>query len=341
MARYLKLFLRINLLALFVSSCATLESQKPLDTKTYTFPASYQDVWEVTLETLNAELVPIANQNMRQGVITSAQFPIQKNEFRKWAEDTTLAPSGYGTLYLTVIRQDGEVSKLQIASDFQSTRRSVLRKKGQRHPSTGVFEDALAVRIHTYLIAKKYPALFQLVIGANFRWNETDRRYEVSGVESGSLGEEQGFQNRDRVLKIDGREVSINNFFSLLNSIKQNEIKIFTLERGGTPVELKVEIFYLDSQLPWFGFRIEHDPITGAFRIARVAAGSPAESAGFKAGDILVEEGGIRIENWRDYYRAMTEAKPHQERTFKIKRNGSELALTAKPLASQPSDLKP
>lgn len=80
----------------------------------------------------------------------------------------------------------------------------------------------------------------------------------------------------------------------------------------------------------WLGFKTEKDD-SGAYKIVSVAAGSPAEQAGFRAGDVLVAMNGI----------ALTEAnKPALKQAksglgvgktiaYTVRRDGAESTLTA------------
>jgi hypothetical protein len=324
------------LFSLLAAGCATLAGERPPDFKSYTLPASYEEAWGAVLEVLQVELIPIAEQNELEGRVTSEEFPIQKNEFHKWAENAALAPSGFGAVHLNLVRKSSEVSRLEIACDFQAARRSVIRKKGKRSKSTGVFENALAARVYTCLIGQKHPNLFQVIVGCNFRWDELSGFYEVSSVGARSLGEEQGFQIGDRILKIDGTEIRIDNFFSLMEAVRKNEIKTFTLDREGRTIELPVQVFYLRPDLPWFGMRVERDPVTAKFRVYEVAPSSPAGVAGFQAGDFLLEEEGISLSDWKSYYSQMTGAILGEDRHFLVERNGTELPLTVKPMELQP-----
>ncbi len=311
---------------------AAFADRPQLEFRSYTFPASYEDLWKTTLETLKNELVPIQNTDESQGVILSDQFPVQKNEYRKWVRNATLASSGYCTLHLKINRADSSVSKLEIATDFQNAVRSFIHKKGRHNISTGVFEDALASRIYAYLIAKKYPSLFQLVVGCDFHWDESSNRYRVTGVQPGSFGEEQGFQNGDWVMKIDRQEITIMNLFSTLSQIKQNQKVTFTLKRGNEAIERSVDIFYFSKDLPWLGMRAYRDLSASGFRAIEVVPNSPAEKAGFQVGDILREEEGVTLTSWHDYYLQATTAHAGADRTFLIDRSGKTISLVATPI---------
>jgi serine protease Do len=63
--------------------------------------------------------------------------------------------------------------------------------------------------------------------------------------------------------------------------------------------------------------------------ITRVEDGSPAEKAGLKAGDVVLEYNGERVEGMEQFGRMVRETPPGREVKLKISRNGSGQTLTA------------
>jgi Peptidase family M28/PDZ domain len=74
-------------------------------------------------------------------------------------------------------------------------------------------------------------------------------------------------------------------------------------------------------------------------KFSGVSAGSPAEQAGIRKGDVLVRFGGKEIRNIYDYTYALGERKPGDKVTVVVKREGAEvsleLSLAARPSASR------
>ncbi|MCK6471678.1 MAG: M20/M25/M40 family metallo-hydrolase [Planctomycetes bacterium] len=66
-------------------------------------------------------------------------------------------------------------------------------------------------------------------------------------------------------------------------------------------------------------------------RITGVRADSPADSAGMKAGDVIVKLGGKNVENIYDYMNALKACAPNEPVEIVVQRDGKELTLTAKP----------
>ncbi len=74
---------------------------------------------------------------------------------------------------------------------------------------------------------------------------------------------------------------------------------------------------------------------SGGLKITGVREGSPAAHAGIVAGDVIVNFGGIKIENVYDYTYALGEFKPGEKIEVVIKRSGEEIAIELE-LASRP-----
>ncbi|HXY11197.1 MAG TPA: PDZ domain-containing protein [Terriglobales bacterium] len=54
---------------------------------------------------------------------------------------------------------------------------------------------------------------------------------------------------------------------------------------------------------PDFGVEPDYEQAHGGMKFAKVAVGGPADKAGFKSGDVLIEYGGRKIDNSDDFYR--------------------------------------
>jgi aminopeptidase YwaD len=64
-------------------------------------------------------------------------------------------------------------------------------------------------------------------------------------------------------------------------------------------------------------------------KLTGVREGSPAEKAGIKAGDIIVEFAGKKIENIYDYTFALQNSKPGQTVSIGVMRNGERIMVEA------------
>jgi len=72
--------------------------------------------------------------------------------------------------------------------------------------------------------------------------------------------------------------------------------------------------------------------ITGV-RLSDVRPGGPADKAGLKAGDTIVEFAGQKITNLRDYSDALLGAKVGQAALIVVERDGRRITLTITPTA--------
>ncbi len=71
-------------------------------------------------------------------------------------------------------------------------------------------------------------------------------------------------------------------------------------------------------------------------KLSGVRPGSPAEKAGLKAGDIIVEVAGIKVLNLYDYMDALGKLKPGEAAPFTILRDGQRLTVTVAPEPVRP-----
>jgi serine protease Do len=72
--------------------------------------------------------------------------------------------------------------------------------------------------------------------------------------------------------------------------------------------------------------------------IKRVESGSPAEKAGFKEGDVVLEYNGQRVEGTEQFSRMVRETPPSRNARITISRNGANQTLTATIGEHQDSD---
>ncbi len=72
--------------------------------------------------------------------------------------------------------------------------------------------------------------------------------------------------------------------------------------------------------------------------IKRVESGSPAEKAGFKEGDVVLEYNGQRVEGTEQFSRMVRETPPSRNARITISRNGANQTLTATIAEHQDTD---
>lgn len=79
----------------------------------------------------------------------------------------------------------------------------------------------------------------------------------------------------------------------------------------------------------WLGIETEKDEATGAWRVKSVAPGSPAEQAGFWAGDVLVAFNGIPVKDKERIKAAKASIGVGSQVTYTVARAGAEQKLSA------------
>jgi serine protease Do len=70
--------------------------------------------------------------------------------------------------------------------------------------------------------------------------------------------------------------------------------------------------------------------VPNGVKFAGISPGSPAERAGLRAGDVMVEFDGKPIQNLYDFTYALREKKPGDEVKVKVLRDGKPLEATVK-----------
>jgi S1-C subfamily serine protease len=98
---------------------------------------------------------------------------------------------------------------------------------------------------------------------------------------------------------------------------------------------------HMASQLKnsgWVGVELDTENADG-YAVTKVIPGSPAESAGLQAGDILVALNGVALNKDNDdaLMKARKEWKPGQTVTYTVKRDGSERQVSLT-LGTWPAD---
>jgi hypothetical protein len=79
---------------------------------------------------------------------------------------------------------------------------------------------------------------------------------------------------------------------------------------------------------PWFGSIPDFGEGVKGVKFADITAGSPAAKAGFKAGDVMVEFDGKKIDNLYDFTYALRAKKPGDQVLVKVLRDGKTIDAT-------------
>ncbi len=148
----------------------------------------------------------------------------------------------------------------------------------------------------------------------------------VGGIEPDSPATVAGLEVGDRILQVDGSEVT-----------KWDDVYFVFVTSAERPVELTVdrvgerlELTITPEKIPKYEMGR-----TGAFptflpRIAQVVPNSPADEAGFEPGDEIVGADGRELSQWQDFV-SHIEERPDQEVAVTVLRGGDRIELRVTP----------
>ena len=311
----------LSLFFIFLANCTSLFASA---SKGESFPliGSYQEVWEAALETLKKEEIPIYLADVSKGYIQSKTFPLFNKEYKAWAKKPTFARSGLCLVEVGVIKQDDRVTTVGVHTYFRRESNFYFFGFGNKDKSRGVFEKLLIGRINDTLVKKQLPKLNSIIVGCSFRYDVEKDRYVIAEVRPGGLADEQGLRTGDTLEQIDGKIINPDNLFQLITDTDGERIRVFTVKRRKQTLQVPVSVFYADPKTPRVGISVEREGLSGRFKIINVMKNSPAEEAGLRIGDFILEQNGVLINGWRSYYRALVQAQKSNGRTFVIERNG-------------------
>ncbi len=193
----------------------------------------------------------------------------------------------------------------------------------------------------------------------------------VASVAEGSPAWKAGFKVGDRIQAIDGFAVTdLDKMESRLSSVAPGKAVRFQVARAGRNLELSAVLLDADlagriasaaGPIPtrtqaqvdgpaWLGLQV--NDLTTSFRqrfgisvfrgaaVTSVATGSPAASAGIRAGDAIIEIAGRPIENAEDLLAWMGQAQPGEVVQLRVAR-GVSVSTVNIGLGTEPGDKPP
>lgn len=145
-------------------------------------------------------------------------------------------------------------------------------------------------------------------------------------VQEGTVADQIGMQTGDRVIGINGREVTYFNQLFSPSELTQRDLT-FMVERDGEIINLTTPADFLDLINRQGGF-IDQS-LTLPSMISHVLPNTPAERAGFRDGDQIVAVNGQEIRFWVELVQIIQEADT--ELNVIVEREGATQALTVTP----------
>ena len=303
--------------------------------RSFPLPGNFEEVWNATLATLEAEKIPLAVTDKARGYIQSTTFPLYKKEYKEWAKAPSFSSDGFCALEIGVVEKDSTMTVVGLKAYFK--RKTGFSSKGFRKTdgSRGRFEGLLGKNIHERLVEAKFPAIKSVILGCDLHYDDKTMHYFIAGADASTLCYEQGLRNGDVLMNISGQDVTPGNLFGFFLNIPGESLKKFKILREKGELELPISIFFLNPDAPHLGFHVERDPKTLRFVVTDVRAGSPAERAGFLPGDILLKQNSILLDRWGHYYHAILAQKDGEVQKFQIERYGKLLEKKITPVGNQ------
>jgi regulator of sigma E protease len=161
----------------------------------------------------------------------------------------------------------------------------------------------------------------------------------IAAPGKGTAAAQAGIGDGERILTFNGAKVESFaelRWQTLEAAVKKSVVTLETQDVAGKLYIRKLDLSVVDTQ------ELERDlnqkvglspyfpPVEP--KIGRVLDNSPAAAAGLQAGDVVLAIDGERIKSWQHMVQIVA-ANPEKKLALAIKRNGSELSLSAKPVA--------
>lgn len=233
-----------------------------------------------------------------------------------------LAPVPLGGYVKMVDTREGEVAEADLPYAFD-----------KQHPAKKI--AVVAAGPLTNL------ALAVLLYGLSFSFGVTELKPYIGTVEPDSIAARAGFQNGDKVISVNGSPVA--NWSDIQTGI------VLNLEAGGVDVAVTTEdgkhaVRRIDiagtkdaDNVPLNRGYIGLLPYRLTNTVADVSRGSPAEAAGFKKGDVILEADGKKIRNAFEWI-ALVQNNPGQKIQLTFQRNGKIQTAAVRPDAKEQPD---
>jgi regulator of sigma E protease len=166
---------------------------------------------------------------------------------------------------------------------------------------------------------------FIIYIGVLYAWGETylPTKNVTYGIEVNEAGKEIGFQNGDKILTVENKEVE--NFMKIIPTIVLDDARTVQVERNGKITDVEISDSDLALLLKSKEVMTWRKPFD--IQVGNVVDDSPAAEAGLQKGDIFVSIDGKKFEFY-DQFSDYLNSKKNQTVELTILRDGKELNQT-------------
>ncbi len=165
-----------------------------------------------------------------------------------------------------------------------------------------------------------------------------EKGVQVQEIAPDSPAAAAGLQAGDLILQIDGKDVTADSIRDVIGGYAVGDELKLSVERNGETLDLSATLAerpadantpptFQRTERPMLGVRLE-DSDKGA-TVAEVVAGSPAEAAGFKVGDVVTKIGETEVKTAQEAVDAVRALKVGDEVTVTVQRDGADVTLTA------------
>ena len=139
----------------------------------------------------------------------------------------------------------------------------------------------------------------------------------------------QGLQKGDKIVKINGKDIHLNSDISkIISNLNSKEITL-TVKRNKEQFEVNTEL--IEKQAKNVGIYFNNSQNGASSEIALVYPESPADKAGLKAKDIILEINGETVENNSEKVVEYIQNSEEEQIAIKVKRNNEEKIIEVIP----------
>ena len=204
-------------------------------------------------------------------------------------------------------------------------------------------------RILVLLAGPAFNFVFAILVLWGMFWAKgtlEEARPVVGDVVAESIAGRAGLRSGDRIVALDGKPVETRQdvVFGLIDSVSANGRVSFTVRQGKEGPSRVATLRVGDGEVrrklteplalfKGLGFQFWEPPVPAV--IAKIEPGSPAERAGLKKGDRLIEANGRPLKDFFDLLDVTATSKPGDELVLRYDRSGSERSVRVV-LARQP-----